>query len=285
MNILNAIFQGIVQGLAEFLPVSSSGHLSIVQHFTSGGQGGDTFFTIMLHIGTLVAVFYAFRKEIYQYIVEFFSLIADIFRGKFSYKNMSVGRRNVIMIFVALLPLLVVYPFKDTLQGFAEDDNLYVEGVCFLVTSVLLFIAARAARRNSDNEIITLPMALIIGATQAIATLPGISRSGSTVAMALVLGLSKKSAFDFSFILGIPAVLGAALLDFVDVAKGEIVPDVATGDIIIGIIVSAVVGVAAIWTLRLILAKDKFQIFAYYTALVGVFCLAAVPIIDNVMVK
>jgi undecaprenyl-diphosphatase len=272
MQILNAIFQGIIQGITEFLPVSSSGHLSIYQYFFQKG-GGESFFSVMLHIGTLIAVFIAFRKEIWEYIKNFCLIVKDIFTGKFSYKSLSTEKKNVLMIFVALIPLLIVYPFKDKLEAIAENNTIWEEGIFFLITATVLFIASRIAKKESDREDITVKMALIIGIAQAVAVLPGISRSGSTIAVALILGLSKKSAFDFSFILGIPAVLGAALLDILDVVKGNLQPDVPILSVVIGIIVSAVVGIFAIKALRYILVKDKFQLFSYYTAFVGLFCI------------
>lgn len=267
MKILNAIFQGIIQGLAEFLPISSSGHLTLWQHIFGGGQA-DNFLTIMLHIGTLVAVFVAFRKEIGDYIVNFFGLIGRIVHKKFDYKTLPTGQKNVIMIFAALLPLFLILPIKDKIES--VGDNIIAVGFCFLVTAVLLYVSARVAKKESTRVDITLPMALIIGCAQAVATLPGISRSGSTISVALLLGLSKTAAFDFSFILGIPAVLGAAILEFKDIFTGEVATTAGAGEVIVGIVVSAVVGVAAIKALRYILKRDKFEIFAYYVAAISI---------------
>ena len=185
MTILEAIIQGIIQGATEFLPVSSSGHLSLFQHFT--GVTGDeaVFTTIALHIGTLVAVFIAFRQKIWALILEFFAMIKDIFTGRFSFKVGSGNRRMILMIIVSILPLFVFYIFKDFFTAVSSDSDIIAEGICFLYTAVILTIGDRTAKKNAEKGIektageTTAADALVIGFFQGVALLPGVSRSGS----------------------------------------------------------------------------------------------------------
>ncbi len=146
MSILEAILQAIIQGFTEFLPVSSSGHLSLFQHFTGlDGEGAITI-SIVLHLGTLLAVFIAFRQIIWKLIKEAFSMIKDIFTGKFKWKTMNSERRMIVMIIISILPLFGFYIFKDFFTGFAEDSSIIVEGCCFLYTAALLFISDKMAK-------------------------------------------------------------------------------------------------------------------------------------------
>lgn len=269
MSIFEAIFQGILQGIAEFLPISSSGHLSVFQYIT-GMQ--ESAFVVLLHLGTLLAVFICYRKRIGKLIVEFIAMVKDIFKGKFSFKNMSYNRNFIWMVLLSLVPLLFFFFIKDPIQATSTDDNLYVEAFSFIGTSVLMFLAANAAKKNSQSREITWKIALAMGIMQGVAALPGVSRSGSTLAIALLLGLNKATAVEFSFIMGIPAVLGANLFECIDLFKGE------TGNlellpVVIGVVISAVVGILSIRLLNVLLKKDKFHIFGYYCLAIGLICL------------
>lgn len=269
MSIFEAIFQGILQGIAEFLPISSSGHLSVFQYIT-GMQ--ESAFVVLLHLGTLLAVFICYRKRIGKLIVEFIAMVKDIFKGKFSFKNMSYNRNFIWMVLLSLVPLLFFFFIKDPIQATSTDNNLYVEAFSFIGTSVLMFLAANAAKKNSQSREITWKIALAMGIMQGVAALPGVSRSGSTLAIALLLGLNKATAVEFSFIMGIPAVLGANLFEFIDLFKGE------TGNlellpVLIGVVISAVVGILSIRLLNVLLKKDKFHIFGYYCLAIGLICL------------
>lgn len=269
MSIFEAIFQGILQGIAEFLPISSSGHLSVFQYIT-GMQ--ESAFVVLLHLGTLLAVFICYRKRIGKLIVEFIAMVKDIFKGKFSFKNMSYNRNFIWMVLLSLVPLLFFFFIKDPIQATSTDNNLYVEAFSFIGTSVLMFLAANAAKKNSQSREITWKIALAMGIMQGVASLPGVSRSGSTLAIALLLGLNKATAVEFSFIMGIPAVLGANLFEFIDLFKGE------TGNlellpVLIGVVISAVVGILSIRLLNVLLKKDKFHIFGYYCLAIGLICL------------
>ena len=145
MSFWNAILQGIIQGLTEFLPVSSSGHLSLYQHFT--GQSGEAagLFSILLHLGTLAAVCIAFWDTIWGMIVEFFRMIGDVLKGKFTFHTTDPNRRMIFMIVVALVPLLVFFFLRDWYTSLSTDNDIIVEGLCFLATAGLLYLADHGA--------------------------------------------------------------------------------------------------------------------------------------------
>lgn len=275
MEFLNSIIQGIIQGLTEFLPVSSSGHLALYQYYTTGNGVGadnaDPLLSIVLHLGTLFAVFIAFRKRIWALIREFFSTIKDIFTGKFSFKTMNNNRRMLVMLVVACIPLLAILLVKDQVENVAN----YPIGLacCFLVTAALLFFAHRKSKREDGTDEVKLKHGIAVGIAQAIATLPGISRSGSTTSAGLFTGLDKQTAIEFSFILGIPAILGAAVLEIKDTVEAG-ASDVNVMALLVGMVVAAVVGYLAIKGLEYILKKNKFSIFAIYTLALGVLVLA-----------
>jgi len=270
MSILKAIILGLVQGLTEFLPISSSGHLSVAQHLFYEPDILDDLLDVMLHLGTLLAVFIVFYKKILKYILEFVGLVKDVFTRKFKWAEMSDSRRSVIMLFVALAPLVLIVPFHDQIKMINNTDNLLSEGFSFLFTGAMLLIASKAARLNSKKRTITFPTALAIGVMQAIAaSLAGVSRSGSTIAIALILGLSKEMAVEFSFIMSIPTILAAFALEL-HKADTSAMPWTSA---IIGIIVAAAVGVFAISALRWLIKKDKFHWFGFYCLGLGVVCL------------
>ncbi len=271
-----AFFQGVLQGITEFLPISSDGHLSLFNHFFGSGTEDPLLFVVLLHLGTLLAVFIMFRKRIWSLILEAGRTIRDIFTGRFSWRGMSNNRRFLIMVVVSLIPLAVLYFFSDYMEAAASDDNLWVESVSFIFSGIMMLLAAKAAKSGGlKRKAITVPAALAIGFFQGLAALPGVSRSGSTIAIALLLGYSKSTAVDFSFIIGIPAILAAnayKILKFL-LSGEQAEPGIAV-PIIIGIVVSAVVGLFAIKLLQLLVKKDKFNIFGIYCIVVGVLCAA-----------
>lgn len=271
MDIINVIIQAVVQGLTEFLPVSSSGHLSVIQHITGYSAENALILMIVLHLGTLAAVFAAFHKTIWQMIKEFFLTIGDIFTGKFSWKNMNANRRMMIMVIIATLILVPVYLFKDFFTSREGDGDIIFEGLAFLFTAMLLFLSDRCHGGKSGDEM-NVKDAVTVGLFQCVALFPGVSRSGSTTAAGLFCGLEKGTAVSFAFILGIPAILGGSVLEIKDALKSEMQLDwIALG---IGFAVSAAVGFLAIKLVRWLLEKDRFKIFGVYTAVIGVLCVA-----------
>ena len=272
MSIFEALIQGIVQGLSEFLPISSSGHLSLLQYFFGISGEAAASYSILLHFGTLVAVFAAFYKTIWALILEFFKMVKDIFTRKFSIKNASPERRMVLLLIVSEVPLLFFYFLSDFYTELSADNDIVVEGLCFLLTSVLLFISDRVVKGKKTAADMSFKDALVIGTVQGIAPLPGLSRSGSTISTGLMCGLTREYAVSFSFIMGIPPVLMANLLEIKDLLGGEL--DGASAPLepvqsIIGIVVAAVVGFASIKMVNFLVKKDKFTIFAWYTLVLG----------------
>ena len=268
MTIGDAIFQGIVQGLTEFLPVSSSGHLSLVQYFT--GQNGQTgiLFSILLHMGTLLAVFIAFYQTIVELIVELFRMLGDLFRGRFSFKNASAQRRLIFLLVVSLLPMALSFFLLDLFDAMATDNSIIAEGVCFLITSLLLFMSERFAGGRKTAEDMRYRDAVAVGVTQALAPFPGISRSGSTISTGLIFGLDREFAVAFSFIMGVPTILGANIMELRHVGEqGMAIP---TPVLLVGILTSLVFGLLAIRLVKWLVVSDKFVWFAWYTLILGV---------------
>lgn len=268
MSIFDAIMQAIVQGLTEFLPVSSSGHLSLYQHFTGNSGEGALFFSAVLHLGTLVAVFIAFRKDIIALLKEFVVLVKDIFKGKFSYKNMNPERRMIVMIVISCFCLAPFVLFKDWFTSISEDDSIFAEGLCFLYTAAILYMSDKCKKGNKTKGDITAKDSITVGLFQGVALLPGVSRSGSTISAGLFSGFTRETAVKYSFILGIPVILLSCLLELKD-AIGAGSP-VSAGNCVVGFIVAAVVGVCAIKLVNWLVKTDKFKVFAYYTLILGV---------------
>lgn len=194
MSILSAILQGILQGLTEFLPVSSSGHLSLYQYFTGINSESSVTFSVMLHLGTLLAVIIAFWPTVWQLLKEFFLLFADLFRGRLFKQKATPYRRMLYLLILSCVPLLLVLPLQDLITSVSADNDILVEGICFLITSALLFLADRAPRGHRDASTMKGKHALAIGVAQLFATLPGISRSGSTISVGQLCGLERSYA-------------------------------------------------------------------------------------------
>lgn len=271
MDYINVIIQAVIQGLTEFLPVSSSGHLSVIQHITNYSAESALTTSIVLHLGTLAAVFVAFRKTIWGMIKEFFFTIGDIFKGKFSWKNMNSDRRMMIMVIIATLVLVPVYMFKDFFTARQADGDIAFEGVAFLFTAMLLFLSDRCSGTKTGEQMKVVD-GVTVGLFQCVALFPGVSRSGSTTAAGLFCGLEKNAAVTFAFILGIPAILGGSVLELKDALETRAEIDWIA--MAIGFAVSAVVGFLAIKLVSWLLKKDRFKIFGVYTAILGAACLA-----------
>lgn len=277
MSVIKAIILGIVQGVTEFLPISSSGHLSLFQHFLGVSGEGSLLFSVLLHLGTLIAVFIVFRKTIFELIVEFFDLIKDIFTGKFKFKSLKGKKKMLVMFFFSCLPLLLLLipvgndmKLLDVLSGFSEDDSILLEGFCFIATGVLLLTSTYLSKKNRNLREVNTTDAFAIGLAQAFAAgFPGISRSGSTISTGMICGVSKEYMVEYSFILGIPAILVANVVELKDTVDTNMELDLLPA--LIGIAVSAVVGVLCIKLLQWILKKDMWKYFGFYCLIIGLF--------------
>ncbi len=267
MSTISAIFQAIIQGLTEFLPVSSSGHLSLYQHFTGNSGEGALFFSAVLHLGTLLAVFIAFRERIIRMIKEFFSMISDIAHKQFSLKKANGDRKMVVMIIVSTMCLLPFAIFKGWFESVAEDSSIFAEGLCFLYTAAILYMSTKCMNGRKKAENITGRDSIIVGLFQGVALLPGVSRSGSTISAGLFCGFTRATAVEYSFILGIPAILAGCLSELLKAIKQH--ASIEWGNCLIGFVVAGVVGQAAIKLIARLVKSDRFKIFAYYTLALG----------------
>ena len=262
MEFFSAIFLGFVQGVAEFLPISSSGHLSVFQNFFGlmDVESENLFFDVLLHLGTLVAVIVAYWGEIKAMVLEFFTMIGvrKLPRGQ---KPDRLSRRMNFILIIGTLPLFAVLPIKDVVDGL-YSNTIFI-GFAFLLTGTLLFLSDRMNHGNKDLRSATVLDVIVVGLGQALAVVPGLSRSGTTVAAGLTRGFSREFAVKYSFLLSIPAVLGANLLSLVDAIQEGInwsyMPKYLAG------VVSAMVfGYLAIRLLKFITQRGSFGGFSYY---------------------
>ncbi len=262
MSLLTSILLGLIQGVAEFLPISSSGHLAIAENLLhmSGASEIPGFFDVLLHLGTLVAVFVAYWEEIRDMIVEFFQGARDLARHT-TPTPVPPARRMILLIIVGTLPLFAVLPVKDWVEGLSS--NMYFVGGALVVTGFLLFASDRVKKGRKTEKNATLVDVLLVGVAQAIATCPGISRSGTTITAGCFVGFDRKFAVRYSFLMSIPAILGANILSIKDaVDAGIIWADVPV--YLVGVAVAAVVGYLCIRLLKMVAEKGKFGFFAYY---------------------
>ena len=267
MNFLTSIFLGLVQGLAEFLPISSSGHLSLFQNFFGLTDAG-MFFDVLLHLGTLIAIFVYYWKDIRGMILEFLEMCKEI-GGKRSSRPtpeaMSL-RRMILLIIVGTLPLFIILPIKDHIEKLY--GNTWFIGLALIATGCLLYFSDRMARGKKGVNTTKITDALIIGCGQAVATVPGLSRSGTTIATAMLLGVDRKFAVRYSFLLSLPAVIGANLLELIKAFKLGI--DWGLMPVyIVGVCVAAMSGYWAIGVVKRLTDQGKFGRFAYYCWGVG----------------
>lgn len=271
MTFLSSFLLGLVQGIAEFLPISSSGHLAIAQNLLGMSDAGTVpeFFDVLLHLGTLVAVFVAYWADIKDMVLEFFRGAGDLIHHS-TPNPVPPARRLILLIILGTLPLFVVLPVKDAVQSLS--NSMVFIGAALIVTGVLLFVSDRVKKGRKNERTATWLDVLIVGLGQAIATMPGISRSGMTITTGCFVGFERKFAVRFSFLLSIPAVLGANILSLADAAKSGInwaeVPVY-----LVGVVTAAVVGYLCIRLLRFIADRGKFGAFAYYCWAVGVLTL------------
>lgn len=284
MTLFNAILLGIIQGAAEFLPISSSGHLAIFQNVLRI-DGAGMVFDVMLHLGTLLAIFVAFWKDIKQLVVEGILIIRDSIRNVIIFFR-NIGKKNkdivpyckivnssyrkfVMLVVVSTIPTGIIGVLLEDIVG-AASSSLIVTGVCLLVTGVLLIISDMSGNGHKRPKQIKYYEAGVVGVVQGLATLPGISRSGSTITAGLLCGFEKNFAVKYSFIMSIPAVLGAVILEFKDFANLNV-----TGSEMInygvGTLVAAVVGYICIKTMLVVIRGKRYKYFAYYCFLIGAF--------------
>ena len=266
MGWLMAIFLGLVQGVTEFLPVSSSGHLALIQNIfgVEDHHERHAFFDVMLHMGTLVAVCMVYRSD----IVEMCRAVLALFRGGSGREDRPVlpsKTRLAFMLIVALLPLFLVLPFRSAVG--ALGNQIWFVGLMLLMTGGVLYYSDKLVQGRRTEKNMTLQNALVIGLFQAIAVLPGLSRSGITITAGLMGGLDRAFAVRFSFLLSIPTILGAYIVTlFTSLSEVDwsLLPQY-----LVGVIVAGITGYFAIHLVRLVVEKGRFGKFAYYCWVVG----------------
>ncbi len=271
MTVWQSILYGIIQGLTEFLPVSSSGHLALFQALFDTDCGESSLsFSVLLHLGTLIAVFIVYSKDIWELIVSFFTLIGKLFKGKCRMSELTLGEKNVIFVIIATLPLVPA----ALLSGYVEvlSSYIWVIGIILCINAVMLYFSDKIGKGDLPPDSVKPRNALAVGLVQMIAVLPGLSRSGSTITAGLAQGYERPYAVKFSFILSIPAILGACILELPDF----IAETANSGDssqmliYLTGAFVAMLVGIFAMKLLQLISKKSNFRIFSYYSAAVGI---------------
>lgn len=269
MTYLSSFLLGLVQGLAEFLPVSSSGHLSIAQNLLGLNTEIPEFFDVLLHLGTLVAVFVAYWRDICDMVAELIHGVGDLVHGT-TPRQVPPARRLILLIIVGTLPLFILLPIHKQVQ--ALSNNMVFIGAALVVTGFLLFACDLVRKGKKTERTATIADVLVVGLGQAIATMPGISRSGMTITTGCFMGFERKFAVRFSFLLSIPAVLGANILSLKDALDAGIIwAEVPM--YVVGVVTAAVVGYACIRLLRLVAEKGRFGAFAYYCWAVGLLTL------------
>lgn len=268
MSLLFALLNGIIQGLTEFLPVSSSGHLALLQNlFGFQGAEGNLTFTILLHVGTLIAVFLVFYRDIFALIPAFFTLLPKVCRRKSRRQALTESERMAGFVLLGSIPLLPAVLCKDAVEALAACSKAV--GAILLLNGFLLFFSDRFAHGDKNAADFTPRNAFTVGLFQMAAIVPGLSRSGSTITGGLCQGASREFAVKLSFLLSIPAILGASVLDLPDFFRTE----VATGELrcyLAGTAAAAVVGILAMKLLLYLSRKNNYKLFSYYCFAVGI---------------
>lgn len=253
MGIIEAIILGIVQGLSEFLPISSSGHLELVKALLGDDSlpKESMMMTVILHAATALSTIVVFRKD-----------ILDIFKGLFEFKN-NESFQFSLKIVVSMVPAAAVGVLLDEQIEAFFDGQILLVGLMLIVTGLLLFLAQKA---KSTQKSVNKKNALIVGISQAIAILPGISRSGSTIGTSVLLGIDKENAAKFSFLMVVPLILGKMAKDLL---SGEMDSISNTTPLLIGFLTAFIVGLVACQWMIKIVKRSKLHYFAYYCFAVG----------------
>lgn len=263
MNILVCLILGLVQGIAEFLPISSSGHLTLFQHFF-GMEQPDMMLNILLHFATMIAVWVYYYKDIWEMIREVFGWLGSLFsRKKRTEQTVSDARRMVWLLIIGSLPLLAVLLIKDGVEQLCQRP-VYVS-LALIVTGFILFCSDRMARGSKTVKNARFRDVLVVGLAQGLATVPGISRSGATITAGLMCGFERSFAVRYSFLMSLPAIVGATLLEVLDIVQmpGSVELERMPA-YLLGMIVSGVVGYLAIGLINKLVSKGRFGVFSYY---------------------
>ncbi len=272
MNIIDAIILGLIQGLTEFLPISSTGHLTLAGKFmgliSEEHSEQWTSFIAVIQLGTMISILVYFRKDLWNIFVEF---IQNNIQKRMKYSEQSLNSKLGWMIIAGTIPIVIIgLLFKDVIEG-ALTKNLYVIGGSLIVLAIILAIAERTAKFNKDMQDITLSDSIMIGIAQAVALIPGSSRSGTTITGGLFLGLKRDVAARFSFLLSVPAVLASGLLQLKE-SLAFINSDIAI-NLTVATLISGISGYLAIDFLLKFLKKNTTFVFIFYRIVLGILIL------------
>ena len=262
MTYLQAIILGLVQGIAEFLPISSSGHLKIFEKLL-GLPNVETdyiFFDVLLHFGTLVAVLIVYHRVIGRLLREAFTMV-HIRAPHPGEEPDGPTRRMIVLLLVSLLPLFVILPIKSALERLGS--NYLIVGLMLMVTGLALYLCDHFPKGKKTEREMTIWDALVVGIAQACAVMPGLSRSGMTISAGSARGLDRSYAVQFSFLMSIPTILAAVLLQLFDAVKAGIDASLLP-KYLVGVVIAAASGVASMRLLQFIARRSRFGGFAYY---------------------
>ncbi len=267
MTYLESVILGLVQGLAEFLPISSSGHLALLQQFFGIEEDKVLVFAVLLHVGTLISVFIVYWRDIWELIIELGLTIRDLCTGRGLRLQERPVRKLGVMIIVGTIPTGIMgICFNDFFNSLY--NSVIPIGVGLIITGFMLVIAERIGHANRGIEQMNYRNALFIGFVQGIAITPGISRSGSTLFGSLLCNLDRRFAVKFVFLLSIPSILGSAVMEAPEAFASGV--DMAQmGPILVGMAVAAVSGLVAIKTMIKIVSNKKLSYFSYYVWVLG----------------
>jgi len=267
MTLFDSIFLAILQGLTEFLPVSSSGHLTLFQHYLKV-QNAPLIFDIILHVASLLAVMIFFRRKIISLIKAAIDILIlfyiKLFKNNLEEKKNSIKSEKQERVEIGFLLLstaitVAFVPLTKPIVLYLKKDPKFLL-FAFLFTAIILLIADYLMKRNTGSEKITLKNSIIIGFFQALAVIPGVSRSGSTICGGLISGTTSKKAVEYSFILAIPAILGAAILEY----DSTLIQSIPVTILIAGFIVSFITSLGALRLLVFMVEKTMLKPFAFY---------------------
>jgi len=272
LNIFEAILLGIIQGLSEFLPISSTGHLTVagklMNLISTAHPEQWTAFIAVIQLGTMLAVLVYFWKDLIAIVKDFFN---DNVIKRLSYSKQQVNSKIGWLIIIGTIPVVIIgLAFKDAIEG-ALTKNLYVIASSLIILALILALAEKTAKFKKNIENVTVLDSVIIGIAQALSLIPGSSRSGTTITAGLFVGLNREAAARFSFLLSIPAVLASGLLQLYEATK--FIDQSMTISIIIATIVSGISGYLAIDFLLKFLKKNSTFLFIYYRIALGIFIL------------
>lgn len=282
MKVLRAVIMGLLQGISEFLPISSSGHLALIKGIFGYESDTGVLFDVLLHVATLISICAVFYKDVIRIFLEFIGIVRDVFSNGIEFskslsdKNQPKYRKIINSAYRKFVLLIIVSTVPTAILGFLlrrvvkfSSSNLLIVGICLIGTGLCIllsdFVQIGEKRLKESNY----GDAFCIGIAQGAATLPGLSRSGSTITAALLCGFDRKFAAKYSFIMSIPAVLGALILELTDIGK-ETITGSDVGCCLLGMLIAAIVGYIVLKITMKLVVSRYFKYFSFYCFGIGV---------------